>query len=115
MGRKRNLHLREYFVEKNGRMECKSCEENVSYYVTNLKHHLQKKNHNEILKELTKKLKATDLEDMETKVNITVEISKEEVITSCISMITKEPLHLSFLDSTSFKILTSQLFDGLHI
>lgn len=106
--------MREYFVEKNGRMECKSCGENVSNYVTNLKRHLKQK-HNEIFKELSKKLKVSESEDMESKVKITVEISKEEVITSCISMITKESLPLSFLDSTSFKTLTSQLFDGLHM
>lgn len=113
MGRKRNFYLREYFVEKDGQAECKSCGQKVSNFLTNLKRHLQK-NHSDILQDFSKKNKKDESAKEEHKQKITIEISKEEVTNSCIEFITKESLPLSFLDSKPFKTLTGQLFDGLQ-
>lgn len=112
MGRKRNVYFRDFFIEENNKLKCKSCGKIVANYITNMKRHLQK-DHQELLE---KSLKIQKIESENSlKIKFSVEMCKDDVVNECIDLITKESLPLSFFDCNSFNILTSPIFEGLKM
>lgn len=117
MGRKRNILIREYYIESGGETMCKICKKVINAgSLTNLKRHLQNC-HADMYTDYEKlsKLSNKDLSNDDYRIKFTVEMSRKEVVDACIDMITTEARPLKFFDSKAFKTLTNPIFNGLKM
>lgn len=114
MGRKRQNLTRNFFnfnAERNS-SECKICKTKLDgSYVCNLKRHLKEKHSDIYSSELVQQNNSV----VEKKIKFSISFSKNEVKEACVDLVTTEKMPLSGLDSTAFKILTEQIFRGLHM
>lgn len=103
MGRKRNIYIRDYFIDNGTEAECKTCGKSLNaVHITNLKRHLQK-SHAELMVEYEKRRRIESEKD------------ENEVNNACIDFLTKESQPLSFFDTKSFQTLTTPIFEGLKM
>lgn len=117
MGRKRNVYVREFFhFDTNKNIStCKSCGfEFYGSYATNLKRHVVK-NHAELYENVMKKNDQETNQVSKKLTKFSVKFSAEQVNNACVQLVTKEALAFSILDSNAFKVLTDQIFKGLHM
>lgn len=82
--------------------------------LTNLKRHLQK-DHSGECDERRVKIESSDTCENNKQIKFTIEMSVNEVVNACITLLTKQSVPLSFFDSEPFNTLTKPIFDGLHI
>lgn len=119
MGRKRNIFIREFFDYDNNTKSsvCKACSARfMGENITNLKRHMIQA-HIELYKQETEDCEDGNMEDKryKQKIKFTVEISNKEITDSCLDIVTKHSLPLTFFDSNAFRVLTQQMFEGLKM
>lgn len=118
MGRKRDIFIREFFYVDNELQKsvCKICGAAFQgTYVTNLKRHIIKK-HLELYVEERESIEKRDEEkSCEEKKTFSVKFSIEEVTNACIEFVTNDFQPFSLFDSHAFRVLTEQIFKGLHM
>ncbi|XP_050339508.1 uncharacterized protein LOC126765877 [Bactrocera neohumeralis] len=61
------------------------------------------------------KIESSEACKNDKKIKFAVEMSVNEVVYSCITLLTKQSVPLSYFDSEPFNTLTNPIFDGLHI
>ncbi|XP_049302865.1 uncharacterized protein LOC125775904 [Bactrocera dorsalis] len=79
-----------------------------------MKRHLQK-DHSDIYDDKRAKIESSEVSKNDKRIKFTVEMSVNEVVNSCITLLTKQSVPLSHFDSEPFNTLTNPIFDGLHI
>lgn len=117
MGRKRNIYIREYFIENGEESKCKTCNKVVnSGSISNLKRHLQSA-HPDVFTEYESKCqtKKCVVDDGNKPIKFLVEMTRNEVRDACVDIITTDARPLQILDSKGFKTLTNQIFNGLSM
>lgn len=117
MGRKRQNNVREFFyldIQRDVSL-CKICGvEFKGSYVCNLKRHLIQ-NHYESYIEEVERMDEINNQVREKKRKISIKLSTEDVTNACVDLVTKESQPFALLDCEAFRVLTNQIFNGLHM
>lgn len=110
MGRKQSEEIRNYFIEKEKKNECKLCKKQFSgNNITNLKRHLSQ-NHNDV------KINNEGEEhlNLAKKRKIVIETNAEIIKKSCVQIIA-EGHPLQILDSRGFRAIMDPIYESLKM